>query len=266
MGIFDFIKDVTEVVSTRSGRESMLGIPANKRDRAIRERAVKEFIEQNPEFLVSGSTADFDGYVQYINNKEKHCVFIEGERNCWKARDYYLEKFGYESAFLDITADQLIPKIEDLFASHRAYFKKRIIEERFLINVVLAQIWLDKLFLESEQEQSNKKNIWNSLVEMIENHELPFYSVVEIEKYARFAELLAISKLMNNSSALLPFNDPDVQLTSVQHDSFESLRTNAVLLDIQIQSQKIRWWQDYFEKKHGVVVRCQDELRIDTWA
>ncbi|MBT8545834.1 hypothetical protein G6732_03040 [Polynucleobacter paneuropaeus] len=268
MGIFDYIKDVAGVLSTRSGRETMLGIPANKMDRALRERALQEFCKNNPEFLTSGNLVDFDGYVQFIHNGEKCCEFIEGENNCWNAHAYYREKYGYDKVFFDVISKDEIPQVKNLFSDYHDKLSQSAIVEKYLINVVLAQIWLDLLFKNKSQENQNKLLIMRRFEDLISNHEIPFYSISEIQRYGCYTELLVVSKIMETDNIALSVDDPYINLAPVIDSSFErfkyksSAEANSYL---QWDWTSIRKWEDYFRYKHGINVSCKDPLGLNDW-
>lgn len=259
MGLLDYINGFLEEVSTRRGRERQLGISPSKRDRALRERAVEEFKETNPDFNIRGDTQDFDGYVQYISKGKKYCEFIEGERNCLRAVDRYIEEYGYNSVHRELTARQLIPEIKDLFASYDQYFSKKVRDEKYLINIVLAQIWLDRLFSDAAEEKLNKKMIYEALLELISNREIPFYSIDELRTYGVYTELLAISKIMALRNVDLAFTG--LQLTPVDDGVFDGFMADSY----EYVSERLRVWRNYFQTRDGLSVNCEPYLDVDKW-
>jgi hypothetical protein len=261
MGLLDHINGFFEEISTREGRERQLGIPANKRDRALRKRAVEEFKIKNPDFHIQGDKQDYDGYVQYISDGEKYCEFIEGERNCLRAFDSYIDEYGYDSVHRKLTARDLIPEIEDLFASHDQYFSKKVRDEKYLINIVLAQIWLDQLFKDPAQEKQHKKMIYEHFLEFIRNKEIPFYSIPEIQRSGPYAELFVVSKIMAQKNINL--GSMGVELTPVDDQSFGSVRYGNDT-DNYMMHHQVRFWCTFFERRQGIVVAC-DYLNIDRW-
>jgi hypothetical protein len=261
MGLLDHINGFFEEISTRDGRERQLGIPANKRDRAIKVRSVEEFKAKNPNFHIHGDKQDYDGYVQYISNGEKYCEFIEGEKNCLRAFNNYKEKYGHDSVHRALTTKDLIPKIKDLFADYEEYFLKKVKDEKYLINIVLAQIWLDQLFVDPAQEKQRKKMIYENFLEVIRNKEIPFYSIQEIQRSGPYAELLVVSIIMAQKNINL--GSLGVELTPVDHQSFASV-AYADENDVYTKNAQVRSWCTFFERRHGIVVAC-DPLNVDNW-
>ncbi len=261
LSIFDYISGFIEELTTRRGREAELGIPANKRDRALRERAVEEFKTMNPNFYIRGNTEDYDGYVQYIRDGEKYCEFIEGERNCLRAVDRYIAQIGYDSVHRELTSSLIIPKIRDLFADYDQYFSKKLLEDKYLINVVMAKIWLDHLFNNPTKEKDNKRMIYENFLEFIKNKEIPFYNICDIDRSGPYSELLVVSKIMIEKNINLGF--VEVALTPVNHQSFQSV-VYANENDIYLKNAKIRWWCAFFERRQGIVVTC-GSLNVIGW-
>ena len=264
MGIFDYIKSVGDVLSTRSGRENMLGIPANKRDRALRERAVKEFSERNPDFLVLGNTLDYDGYVQYVCDGQMYCVFIEGEKEVWKFRDHKLDKLGHGSAHLDTIDNQLIPEIKNLFLEHKNFWKRRANEQRTVVNIVLSQLWLDEQ-LKNEGASKFKMGIYDKFSDMISNSEIPFYSVEEISKSAPYSELLVISKFLESENIQIPFNNSDIKLSKVDEYFFRDLRGEDGGSSRSFYSEIHEWCTYYFKFQLNIDIECESQLRVCDW-
>jgi hypothetical protein len=242
----------------------MLGIPANKRDRALRERAVKEFSERNPEFLVSGNTLDYDGYVQYVCNGQMYSVFIEGEKEIWKFRDHKLDELGHGSAHLETIDNQLIPEIKNLFLEHKNFWKRRANEQRTAVNIVLSQLWLNDQ-LKNQETNRFKSEVYDKFSDMISNNEIPFYSVEEISKSVPYTELLVMSKFLESENIKIPLNNPDIKLSKVDEYSFRDLRGEDRRSSQSIYSEIHEWCKYYFKLHRNIDIECESQLRVCDW-
>jgi hypothetical protein len=153
MGIFDYIKDVSDALSTRRGREDLLGIPANKKDRKLKARAIQEFNKKYPEFrwfkasidiagiphyfecdndiettdydsyikYKAGDITDYDGYIQYKKGKNYYCGLFEGRRNVYKNFSYIKEHINCDEIRCEVIENEQIPEIKVLLKSYRSW-------------------------------------------------------------------------------------------------------------------------------------------------
>lgn len=255
-----------EDIATRKGRERYLGIPANQNARVLRERAVVEFRKRHSEFKISGDTTDFDGYVQFLFNGIKHCAFYEGVIRCRKARDHYAHELGYGNCFYQLTLGEPLPIIRDLIAEDERIFVKKLEREKYLVNIVLAQIWLDQLFSDSTKESQSKSMIKEGVLELIRANEIPFSSIPEIMNYGYFTEYLVVSRLMLKLGVVLPFENKLIKLSPVGFDSFEQFKSPEIDFESTppIKLSVDRWCR-YFLSKHNIDVNCFLCLGIDSW-
>lgn len=255
-----------EDISTRKGRERYLGIPANQNARIMRERAVKDFRGANPDFVISGDTTDFDGYVQYVFNGQKHCTFYEGVIRCRKARDHFAHELGHDLSFCELTLGNSAISIRDLISENRDLLIKKIEKDKFLINIVLAQIWLDKLFSDASNEADNRSMIKDGVLELIKNQKIPFDSIVDVMDYGYYAEHLVVSKLMLDRGEKPLINDPNIRLSNIELGSFEILKTSNIDYESTppIKLAVDRWCR-YLMIRHNVEINCLLCLGISSW-
>jgi hypothetical protein len=233
--MFESLKSYLNVLTTRSGAETLVGIKPNKVMRSLRMKALKDFRDKHSDFEIiydrAGTANDYDGYVQYFDNdNNKICWLAEREfrvKKLWyelSSPETKNKKRGYTYVLFEILDGEKIPEIKDLLAEVTESEKDLRDQVYIGMNIVMARAYLENLFLDENKAAERKAIIKIALTNMINNQRLPFQSFEQIAKSSSYTQLLAISQFLYDIKVSKP-EDP-FEFYKVNDSIFDTYKIN----------------------------------------
>ena len=235
-----YLKKITDDLQTKKGREDILGIKANRRDRKYREQAVTEFISTYPEFWIinqnkGGHTYDFDGYIQTRIQNDCYCEFFEGKRNVEikfdeKSSDPSISEINYR-----IIGEEEIPVVRNLLTGYKnwEFYREKYSTSLKYMYASCWFHWVGYSYSDSKDIQQHKANlialVVSCLKNLISNKKLPVNNIEELFNSSEELQMLFLSKVLKelNIEPLIPeinwkdFNDEDILITTTNENIWQ---------------------------------------------
>lgn len=209
--ILNIFQDTSEQLQTRRGREELLGLSANKRNRKLNEVAEKNFYSTYPEFADmgnkgSGDDYDFDGYIQFRIGNKYYCQFMEGEPSLKKEYLRLCEKKYDEVDFRIIDVNE-VPVIYNLLKNYKDWTKFISIYPTSF-KYMYASCWFYKyrsLYFYSGEEEKQKLTerdaVISSIKHLLAKGDIEFGSIEQVYDAPEEYQMLILSRALNKLNA-----------------------------------------------------------------
>jgi len=209
--LFENLSNTAYTLNTRAGREDFFGIKVNERDRKLKRIAIKNFLNNHPEYLIHGQMTDFDGYVQYLDGNFKRCKLIENESAIEKKYFEMLSIKEYLHTTYETFHKDNIPVINNLLPNfpgidnYLSIFKTSF-------KFMYASAWYNEALYQSEQNVDITRRLLNEkekvkliLSKGIRVTQSYFTDLEQIHKMSGEIQMLVLSKalLLTNATPLI---------------------------------------------------------------
>jgi hypothetical protein len=251
--ILSIFQDASEQLQTRRGREELLGLPANKRNRKLNEVAKNNFYSTYPEFddrgnKGSGDDYDFDGYIQFRMGNKYYCQFMEGESSLKKEYFRLCEEKYDEVDFRIIDADE-VPVIYNLLKDYKDW-TKFISLYPTSFKYMYASCWFYKyrsMYFYSGEEEKQKLRERDAVISTIKHllakGDIEFESIEQVYDASEECQMLILSRALNKLNA-------NTFIESLDWQDFDENDVHNLQLDAGFEYD---FWARVFRRKFNLI-------------